>query len=252
MTSTIGQPSRSTDRGWVTSRPASSASSVGHGEASTQGTPARRARSTTTSRACQAGVCSCLWASSCSSSTSTAARSTHGGPGRRSGPDHRRPTPGLGPFVGHHGHGHARPAQAHPERLRVPPPTAGGPARCPAGRPARTSGNRSAPGASRSTVGRHTPFGGERGLGQLVAGGGDRVAGRPGVGDAGHRPGRRRRAQEGDGAAGPAVGGPVGEIDQVRGRAPPRDLGQRLQDRAVRGRSSRDRRPNRPPGGPAA
>ena len=37
------------------------------------------------------------------------------------------------------------------------------------------------------------------------------------VGHAGDGPRRRRRAQEGHGPAGPATGGPVGQVDQVRG-----------------------------------
>ena len=77
-TSTIGQPARSSARDTVNSRPQPRASSVGAGETSTQGTPARRARSTTTSRACQVGARSSWRASSCSSSTTTAARPATG------------------------------------------------------------------------------------------------------------------------------------------------------------------------------
>ena len=51
---------------------------VGHGDTSSTGAPALRARSTTTSRACHVGLRSSCSASSCSSSTTTAARSGHG------------------------------------------------------------------------------------------------------------------------------------------------------------------------------
>ena len=73
-TSTIGQPARSCPRDVVSSAPAPRASSDGHGEVITHGTPARRARSSATSRACHVGACSCWWASSCSSTTTIAAR----------------------------------------------------------------------------------------------------------------------------------------------------------------------------------
>ena len=78
-TSTIGQPSRSIGPARAPPacpRPAPRA--MGIGDTSTQGTPARRARSMTTSRACQVGARSSWYTSSCSSSTTTAARSRTG------------------------------------------------------------------------------------------------------------------------------------------------------------------------------
>ena len=65
-----GAPSRSPT--------AASPTTVGHGDTSSTGAPARRARSTTTSRACHVGLRSSCSASSCSSRTTTAARSGHG------------------------------------------------------------------------------------------------------------------------------------------------------------------------------
>ncbi len=152
ITSTRGQPSRSMDREGVSSGPAARASSDGHGEASTQGTPARRARSTATSRACQEGVCSCLWASSCSSRTSTAARSTTGAQAAERGPMTRAP-----PRAWAHSSGWT--ATGTPARRRRTPrscasSTVGRSTRAlPRRQAARTSGNRSAPGARRTTVG---------------------------------------------------------------------------------------------------
>ncbi len=79
-TSTMGHPLRSSSIDGRRSRPptASSPLTVGHGETSSTGTPARRPRSTATSRACHVGLRSSCRASSCSSTTTTAARSRHG------------------------------------------------------------------------------------------------------------------------------------------------------------------------------
>ena len=79
-TSTIGQPAalvvdrRPPQRSPTAARPPT----VGHGDTSTTGTPARRARSMTTSRACHVGLRSSCSASSCSSRTTTAASRGHG------------------------------------------------------------------------------------------------------------------------------------------------------------------------------
>ena len=78
--SRIGQPSRSsaTD-GRRTESPAQcNAVADGHGDTSTLGTPARRARSIATSRACQVGERSSCSASSCSSSTTIERIPAHG------------------------------------------------------------------------------------------------------------------------------------------------------------------------------
>ncbi len=79
-TSTIGQAARSSTVGTRTRfRPtAASPTTVGHGDVSRTGTPDRRARSTTTSRACHVGLRSSCRASSCSSTTTAAARPGHG------------------------------------------------------------------------------------------------------------------------------------------------------------------------------
>ena len=53
--------------------PSTAPRAMGHGDTRMHGTPARRARSIATSRACQVGVRSSWWTSSCSSSTTTAA-----------------------------------------------------------------------------------------------------------------------------------------------------------------------------------
>lgn len=73
-TSRIGQPARSSSRDGAKSGPHPRASSVGAGDTSTHAAPARRARSATTSRACHVGARSSCNASSCSSSTTAAAR----------------------------------------------------------------------------------------------------------------------------------------------------------------------------------
>ena len=78
MTSTIGQPARSRSRGGRVNGPHSSAVSVGHGDTSNNRAPARRHRSTSTSRACQVGEPSSWSASSCSSRTTAAAMPGHG------------------------------------------------------------------------------------------------------------------------------------------------------------------------------
>ena len=81
--STIGQLVRSTSTARRTNAPPAPVAAavptiVGHGEVSTTGTPARRARSSATSRACHVGLRSSCSASSCSSTTTMAARSGHG------------------------------------------------------------------------------------------------------------------------------------------------------------------------------
>ena len=80
-TVTIGQPARSRSRGgWTTpaAPSVSTATNVGAGDTATIGTPARRHRSATTSRACHVGVRSSCSASSCSSITSAEAIPAHG------------------------------------------------------------------------------------------------------------------------------------------------------------------------------
>ncbi len=78
ITSTIGQPARSRARGGRVSGPHSRAVRVGAGEISNSAAPERRDRSIRTSLACQVGDPSSWSASSCSSITTTAARSGHG------------------------------------------------------------------------------------------------------------------------------------------------------------------------------
>ena len=74
-TSRIGHPARSSERDASMTRSAAArASSDGQGEMSTQGTPARRARSIATSRACHVGTRSSFRPSSCSSSTTIASK----------------------------------------------------------------------------------------------------------------------------------------------------------------------------------
>ncbi len=71
-TSMTGHPLRSSVRDGTMSGPFARASSDGQGDVSTHGTPARRARSTATSRAFHVGARSSWYASSPSSTTSTA------------------------------------------------------------------------------------------------------------------------------------------------------------------------------------
>ncbi len=79
-TSTNGQPARSSSIAGRRRRSPTAASpaTVGHGDTSSTSAPARRARSTATSRACHVGLRSSCSASSCSSTTTTVARSGHG------------------------------------------------------------------------------------------------------------------------------------------------------------------------------
>ena len=79
-TSTIGHPARADDTGNRTSEPptASTPVTVGHGDVATTRAPARRARSTSTSRACQVGARSSCSDSSCSSTTIAVASPGHG------------------------------------------------------------------------------------------------------------------------------------------------------------------------------
>ncbi len=79
-TSTIGHPARADDTGNRNSAPptASTPVTVGHGDVATTRAPARRARSTSTSRACQVGARSSCSDSSCSSTTIAVASPGHG------------------------------------------------------------------------------------------------------------------------------------------------------------------------------
>jgi hypothetical protein len=79
-TSTIGHDARSASIAGRTSTWSTAARpvTVGQGDTSTQAAPARRARSTTTSRACHVGLRSSCSDSACSSTTTAAASRGHG------------------------------------------------------------------------------------------------------------------------------------------------------------------------------
>ena len=101
-TCNTGQPVRSSSRDTVTSSPHCKASSVGAGDTSVHATPARRALSITTSRACHVGADSCCHTSSCSSISTTDRSSAYGRPRRRTrahhghlAAAHRRPFVGI-------------------------------------------------------------------------------------------------------------------------------------------------------------
>ncbi len=121
-TSTIGHPARSASIDGFVSRPraAESPATVGHGDTSTTGAPARRARSTTTSRACHVGLRSSCSASSCSSTTTTAARSGHGAHAADRAPmTTSTPAGGRRPLLRGVGDGQTRPPQ--PDRVDTGP-----------------------------------------------------------------------------------------------------------------------------------
>ena len=214
-TSTTGQPARSSPRDGVSSGPAASASSDGHGEVSTHGTPARRARSSATSRACHVGACSCWWTSSCSSTTTTAASAPTGAQAAA-----RVPTTVAPAAPSAQSRGWA--ATRTPARRKVRPTAAATGAVGHRTRvwPRRAAATATTPGSiaggSRTTAAPPP----ERVLGQAV----ERVTGA--ARDAGGRTGGRRR-QTGDVALGrggaqerrrttrPAPGRPPGEVDEV-------------------------------------
>ena len=98
-------------RGWVGRAGRGPAPRVtGHGETSTHGTPARRARSTAISRACHVGEDSFWRPSSCSSNTTIAARAGQRGEHRAAAADDGGSARRRGPVVRPSGHG--RPALA--------------------------------------------------------------------------------------------------------------------------------------------
>ena len=208
------------------SSPQASASRVGTGETSTHGTPARRARSTTTSRACQVGARSCCQRSSCSSSTTTAARSGTGAHAAARVPTTVAPAAAWAQSRGMTATADPRPAQAQAQVAGGGRPTAPGRGRGPEPQAASDDG---------VGVGGRRPGAPRRGRGQRV--GRQRVDRRPGRdGTGGERAGggRARTAASGDavrsswaGPAGPAPRRPVGQVDQLGRRPPAGHLGDR-------------------------
>ena len=192
------------------------------GDTSTHGTPARRARSTATSRAFQVGACSCCHDSSCSSSTTTAAEVTDRRPGR--GPAAHDGGPGPGRAQSRGRIATARRPDAAAARGGGPRrPTGTAPARCPARpRPAPPVG--SPAGGSRSTA----PA--ANASASSSSGRGGSAAARPASAGP-HRLVGRRGAQEVRRAPGPAPRRPLGQVDQVGRRPPAGDLGDRPQRR---------------------
>ena len=113
------------------------ATSVGAGEINTVGTPARRHRSTTTSRACHVGDRSSCSASSCSSTTTAAAIPAHGAHAAERGPI-TTSTPAAAAAQSSTARGHRQPG---PRESRATPPAL---RRGVAGPPARVGPNRTA------------------------------------------------------------------------------------------------------------
>ncbi len=194
------------------SSPQPSASSVGHGLVSTHGTPARRARSMATSRACQVGACSCWWASSCSSSTTTHAEVADRRPGRGPGADDGRT--GRAPRPVRRDATRPPRRRGAADRLIVAAIGADGHSTraLPSAAPASATCTRLVAGGSRST---------DRGAGERAGEEGvvgRRHAPRPATAAgrcATTRSGEAVRRSDG-GAAGPAPGRPLGQLDQVR------------------------------------
>ena len=251
--SRMGQPARSSLRVGVETRsPAqSSAARVGTGDTSRQGAPARRARSTATSRACQVGARSSCSASSCSSRTTTAPMSGIGAQAAARAPT----TTSTPPAAAAQSRGHDRHGQAGAAEAGAQQPGLVDRRRHDEGRAGRRGGqdDRDRVGARRPAhhPSARRPAGGpapaSTGPGRPAVTAGAGSAGTARGGDAASRKGRRRAGR-------PPARRPRRQVDQLGRRAVPGDLGQgpQLGGRHVRiGRSDRNhpaptRRPARP------